>query len=113
MAQASLDANLVVFQRESGRVSIWNDAERLLDWRLDQVVTALFGLPSARPPNIQAVFDERDHLLDVRRRTPAQEARLVELKAKIAGLSDPYLDADAAAMDIIRRAASRLGQSMA
>jgi predicted ATP-binding protein involved in virulence len=87
MAQASLDANLVVFQEENRQVSIWNDADRLLDWRLDQVVTALFGLSSARPPNIQAIFDERDQLLDMPKRTPAQEARLNELKSKIAGLS--------------------------
>jgi hypothetical protein len=110
MAQASLDANLVVFQEKDGQVSIWNDADRLLDWRLDQVVTALFGLPSARPPNIQALFDERDQLLDTPKRTRAQEARLIELKSKIAGLSAPSLGVDEAAMDIIRRAAARLGQ---
>jgi hypothetical protein len=111
MAQASLDANLVVFQEEGGQVSIWNDAERLLDWRLDQVATALFGLPSARPPSIQALFDERNQLLDTPERTPDQEARLDELKSKIAGLSEPSSAADEAAMDIIRRAAARLSQA--
>ncbi|WP_375459890.1 AAA family ATPase [uncultured Enterovirga sp.] len=111
MAQASLDANLVVFQEKGGIVTVWNDAERLLDWRLDQVVTALFGLPSARAPEIQILFDERDKLLDTRRRTPDQEARLVELKGRIAGLSAPDVVADQAAMDIIRRAAIRIGQS--
>jgi len=113
MAQASLDANLVVFQEEDRHIAILNDADRLLDWRLDQVVTALFGLPSARPPNIQAMFDERDQLLNVRARTPAEEARLTELKGKIAGLSAPTPGVDEAAMDIIRRAAARLGGASA
>jgi hypothetical protein len=113
MAQASLDANLVVFQENNGEISTWNDADRLLDWRLDQVVTALFGLPSARPPNTQAMFDERDKLLDTSVRTPAEEARLIELKSKIAGLSAPGQGADETAMDIIRRAAARLGQDSA
>jgi hypothetical protein len=108
MAQASLDANIVVFQEDKGGISIWDDAERLLDWRIDQVVTALFGLPSARPPYIQKMFDERDQLLDKRKRTPAEEVRLLELKSKIVGLSGSNSDADEAAMDIIRRAAARL-----
>ena len=111
MAQASLDANLVVFQDKGGMVSVWNDAERLLDWRLDQVVTALFGLSSARAPDIQALFDERDALLDVQKRDPSQEARLTELKGRIAGLTAPDTAADQTAMDIIRRAAVRIGQS--
>jgi hypothetical protein len=113
MAQASLDANLVVFQDKGGMISIWNDAERLLDWRLDQVVTALFGLSSARSPEVQALFDERDKLLDTQPRTPNQEARLAELKSRIAGLSAPDVVADQAAMDIIRRAAIRIGQNAA
>jgi energy-coupling factor transporter ATP-binding protein EcfA2 len=109
MAQASLDANLVVFQEDNREVSIWQDADRLVDWRLDQVVTALFGLSSARPPSVQAMFKERDQLLDLPERTPEQEARLVVLKSRIAGLSSTYSAADNAAMDIIRRAAARLG----
>jgi predicted ATP-binding protein involved in virulence len=109
MAQASLDANLVVLQEQDGQIQISNDVDRLHDWRLDQVVTALFGLPSARPPNIQAMFDERDQLLDTPKRNPDQEARLVELKSKIAGLSSPAAGIDETAMDIIRRAAARLG----
>ncbi len=108
MAQASLDANLVVFQEKAGRISIWNDAERLLDWRLDQVVTALFGLESGRSREINALFDERDRLLDQRRRTPAEESLLADLRAKIEGLSSPDPIADKEAMDIIRRAAARM-----
>lgn len=111
MAQASLDANLVVFQEEDGQISIWNDADRLLDWRLDQVVTALFGLQSARPPTVQVMFDERDKLVDLSERTAAQEARLIELKGRIAGLSAPNSEIDETAIDIIRRAAARLGRA--
>ena len=72
MAQASLDANIVVFHETSGEITIWNDAERLLDWRLDQVVTALFGLSSGRGREIDALFDERDRLLDNPGRTAAE-----------------------------------------
>jgi hypothetical protein len=110
MAQASLDANLVVFQEKDGRVSIWNDAERLLDWRLDQVVTALFGLPSGRGREVDALLEERDRLLDNRNRTDAEEMRLNDLKARIAGLSSPDPVGDRKAMEIIRRVAARLEQ---
>lgn len=113
MAQASLDANLVVFQEKGGRVSIWNDAERLLDWRLDQVVTALFGLPSGRGREIDALLDERDRLLDTRVRTAAEDMLLSDLKAKIAGLSSPDPVGDREAMEIIRRVAARLGRDAA
>jgi hypothetical protein len=113
MAQASLDANLVVFEEKDGQVSTWNDADRLMDWRLDQVVTALFGLPSARPPSIQPMFDERDRLLDKPKRTRAEEARLFELKSKIAGLSSPNQGPDEEAIEIIRRAAARLSKTSA
>jgi len=111
MAQASLDANIVVFQENSGEISIWNDAERLLDWRLDQVVTALFGLSSGRGLEVNALLDERDQLLDNPHRTLAEDLLLTDLKVRIAGLSSPDPIADRAAMDIIRRAAARLGKA--
>lgn len=113
MAQASLDANLVVFQVKAGNVSIWNDAERLSDWRLDQVVTALFGLSSGRGREVDALLDERDGLLDNKRRTPAEDMLLANLKARIAGLSSPEPIADRKAMDIVRRAAARLDGAQA
>ena len=108
MAQASLDANLVVFQERKGGVAVWNDAERLLDWRLDQVVTALFGLSSGRGREVDALLDERDALVDKSRRTPAEEKLLSDLKARIEALSSPDPVADRQAMDILRRAAARM-----
>ena len=113
MAQASLDANIVVFHETSGEITIWNDAERLLDWRLDQVVTALFGLSSGRGREIDALFDERDRLLDNPGRTAAEDMLLADLQARIAGLSAPDPVADRTAMDIIRLAAARIGKASA
>jgi len=113
MAQASLDANIVVFHETSGEITIWNDAERLLDWRLDQVVTALFGLSSGRGGEIDALFNERDRLLDNRVRTAAEDMLLADLQARIAGLSAPDPVADRTAMDIIRLAAARIGKASA
>jgi predicted ATP-binding protein involved in virulence len=106
VAQASLDANLAVFERQGDHVVINNDAEKYTDWRIDQIAIEMFGLRSARPPQIQALFDERDQLLSNRSRTKRQETRLAEIEARIRELPVWDTPEDRDAMDIIRRAAA-------
>lgn len=84
VAQAAADANLAVLRREGDHVVIDNDVDDIRNWRIDQILTSdLFGLPTARPPWIEAIIDERNKLLDKSKLTAAEKKRLAELNAEI------------------------------
>ena len=108
MALASLDSNLMVFERRDDHVVINDYAERVIDWRIDQIVMELFSLRSPRPPWIEKLFDERNLLLRDSKRTPRKEARLEEIEARIQDLPVWDTPEDREAMDIIHRAAGQL-----
>ena len=108
MALASLDSNLMVFERQGDHVAIKDDAEKSVDWRIDQVVMELFGLRSPRPPAIEALFNERSLLLGKSRRTKSQKERLEEIEARIQELPVWDTPEEREAMDIIRQAADQL-----
>jgi hypothetical protein len=64
IVQAAEDANLVLLRREGDHVVIDNDPVRLRNWRVDQILTSeLFGLESARPPQIEEPLKERREIL--------------------------------------------------
>ena len=77
MAQAYLDANLAVVMRKDNDHSIIdNDPGVVANWRVHQIVTSeLFGLGTAWPPDVDALFNEQKHLLTKTSRTPEQAAR--------------------------------------
>ena len=108
MALASLDSNLMVFERQDDHVVINDYAERVIDWRIDQVVMELFSLRSPRPPWIEKLFDERSLLLRDSKRTKRKQARLEEIEARIQKLPVWDTPEDLEAMDIIHRAADQL-----
>ena len=108
MALASLDSNLMVFERQDNHVVINDYAERVIDWRIDQVVMELFSLRSPRPPWVEKLFDERSLLLRDSKRTKRKEARLEEIEARIQELPVWDTPEDREAMDIIHRAADQL-----
>ena len=77
--------------------------------RVDQILTSdLFGLESARPPQIDDALAERTRLLSQARLSDADEQRLRELEAQIGELPTGETPEDLQAMDIIRRAAGLL-----
>ena len=86
-----------------------NDVERIKNWRVDQILTSeLFGLESARPPQVSPALEERKKILAKARLTKADEKRLAVLEAEIGDLPTGETPEDLHAMDIIRRASELL-----
>lgn len=109
VVQAAQDANIVLLRREGDHVVIDNDVERIKNWRVDQILTSeLFGLESARPPQVSPALEERKKILAKSRLTKADEKRLAALEAQIGDLPTGETPEDLQAMDIIRRAAALL-----
>lgn len=109
VVQAATDANVVLLRREGDHVVIDNDVQSIKGWRVDQVLTSdLFGLESARPPQLDEALQERMRLLSKPRLTAKDRARLRELAAQIGALPTGETPQDIEAMDIIRRAAELL-----
>ena len=64
IVQAATDANLVLLKREGDHVVIENDPETIRGWRVDQILTSeLFGLETARPPDMEKLLIRRKELL--------------------------------------------------
>jgi hypothetical protein len=109
VVQAAAGANIVLLRREGDHVVIDNDPEVLSNWRVDQILTSeLFGLESARPPQIEAPLKERRALLAKPKLTSRDRARLAELDAQIGDLPAGESAEDRRAMELIRRAAEKL-----
>ncbi|GAB4376667.1 MAG: hypothetical protein Kow00121_24170 [Elainellaceae cyanobacterium] len=108
VVQAAKDANIVLLRREGDRVVIDNNPEIVENWRVDQVLTSVFELPTARPADIEPLLARRQELLAKSRLSKADKAELQELEAKIGSLPTAETPDDIKAMDIIRRAAQLL-----
>jgi predicted ATP-binding protein involved in virulence len=108
VVQAAQDANIVLLRREGDRVVIDNNPEIIDNWRVDQVLTSVFEIPSARPPQIEKLLAERQEILSKPKISKADKAKLKELEEKIGALPTAETPDDIKAMDIIRRAAKLL-----
>jgi predicted ATP-binding protein involved in virulence len=87
VVQAATGANLAVLRREGDHVVIDNDVATIRNWRIDQVLTSdLFGLPSARPPELDELLDRRQALLTKARLTKADQKELADLETRIGSL---------------------------
>nr|WP_239015299.1 AAA family ATPase [Archangium violaceum] len=76
VVQSATDANIVVLKREGDHVVIDNDVESIRGWRVDQLLTSdLFGLETARPPQLEDFLKARTALLSKPRLTKKDEAR--------------------------------------
>jgi hypothetical protein len=93
---------------EGDRVVIDNNPEIIENWRVDQVLTSVFEMPSARPAKIEPLLQRRKELLTKPKLTPSDRAELKELEAQIGTLPTAETSEDIKAMDIIRRAAKLL-----
>ena len=111
VVQAAQDANIVLLRREGDRVIIDNNPEIIDNWRVDQVLTSVFEIPSARPPQIEKLLAERQEILSKPKISKADKAKLKELEGKIGSLPTAESPDDIKAMDIIRRAAKLLEKS--
>lgn len=111
VVQAATNANIALLKREGDHVVIDNDVKAVHGWRIDQVLTSdLFGLESARPPELDDKLAERNRLLAKGKLTKKDRQRLKELETEIGPLPFGETPTDIEAMDIIRRAAERLKQ---
>jgi len=109
VVQAASDANVALLRREGDHVRIDNNVKDIHGWRVDQILTSdLFGLESARPPQLDALLAERTKLLAKSRLTKKDRVRLEEIEAEIGSLPTGETPEDMEAMDVIRRAAARL-----
>lgn len=109
VVQSAQDANIVVLRREGDHVVIDNDVESIRGWRVDQILTSdLFGLESARPPQLEPLLQERTRLLSKSRLTARDRARLQELEAAIGPLPTGETPTEREALEFIQRTAKRL-----
>jgi predicted ATP-binding protein involved in virulence len=109
MAQAYLDANLAVVTRQGDHSVIENDPAVVANWRVDQIITSdLFGLNTAWPPDVDALFAEQRGLLAKRERSLEEATRLEEIKAAMLKLPTERNPENEEAMAIVREAAALL-----
>lgn len=109
MVQGAPGARIAVLRREGDYAVIDNRSDDTGNWRADQLLTSdLFGLESARPPEVEKLLAARTGLLSKGRLTAADERRLRDLEARIGDLPVASTPHDMEAMDIIRQAAARL-----
>jgi predicted ATP-binding protein involved in virulence len=77
VVQAASNANIALLRREGDHVVIDNNAKSIHGWRLDQILTSdLFGLPSARPPELDEAYSRRRQLLRKTRLTKKEQMEL-------------------------------------
>jgi predicted ATP-binding protein involved in virulence len=109
VVQSATDANIVVLRQEGDHIVIDNDVASIRGWRVDQILTSdLFGLESARPPQLDKLLAERNALLSKSRLTAKDKARLEELKSEIGPLPAGETQTEREALDIIQCFAERV-----
>ena len=112
MAQSSLGTNLAVLHKNDDHVVILNDPSIIKEWRLDQVITSeLFGLDSARSPEVEQLFVRRNELAEKTDLTPEEQQELKDLDAQVTDFPSADSSSDQNAMDIIRNAAAALKEA--
>jgi predicted ATP-binding protein involved in virulence len=87
VVQAAKGANIALLRREGDHVVIDNDLKAVRGWRIDQIYTSdLFGLESARPPELDAPMKRRVEILSKSKLSEADKRELKELEAQIGDL---------------------------
>ncbi|NQT40214.1 MAG: AAA family ATPase [Planctomycetes bacterium] len=113
--QAASGANIVVLRRdkEKGHVVIDNKPEAIRGWRLDQLLTSdLFGLQTARPPELEPLLLERTKLLSKPKLTKADQRKLSDLEKKIGVLPGGETAQDAKTAQLLDRTLDALERQL-
>ena len=109
IVQAAGNANVAVLRREGDHVVIDNDLKAPRGWRVDQILTSdLFGLESARPPQLDDLLKQRKRILTKAKLSAADKRELKTLETRIGELPTGENHEDMDAMELIRRAAAHL-----
>jgi hypothetical protein len=110
IVQAAVNANLAVLRREGDHVIIDNRAETVRGWRLDQLITSdLFDNLAARDADTQSLIDRRRAILAKSALTREDETLLHELDQRIGPLPIGDTPEEIRAVEVIERAAKKLG----
>lgn len=99
VVQAARNANLVLLRREGDHVVIDNNPEVIENWRVEQVLTSVFELPSTLPADIEPLVERRRTILAKSSLTKKDKQELKELEAKIGSIPTAESAADIQAMD--------------
>ncbi len=113
--QAAKDANLVVLRRDKKKkyVVIDNSPEAIQGWRIDQILTSdLFGLKSARPPEVEAALRERTKLIEKGSLSGKEKKRLVQLESQVADLPTGETFQDAKTRGLLERTLTELEKQL-
>ncbi|MES2465331.1 MAG: AAA family ATPase [Armatimonadota bacterium] len=109
IVQAAPNANLALLRREGDHVVIDNDVDEIRNWRVDQILTSdLFGLETARPPQVAAVLEERRRILSQQTLSNADRQRLAELEKTVDDFPVGETPAELRAQDALQRAVALL-----
>jgi energy-coupling factor transporter ATP-binding protein EcfA2 len=108
VVQAAQNANIVLLRREGDRVVIDNNPEIIENWRVDQVLTSVFDLQTARPKEVEPLLLRREALLDKSKLSKKDQAELDEITEQLGDLPTAESPQEIKAMNIIRRAAKYL-----
>lgn len=84
IVQAAENANIAVLKRVGDHVEIINDPDQIRGWRVDQILTSdLFGLASARSPEVEALFERKQKLLSKPKQSARDKIELRKIQAEI------------------------------
>ena len=86
VVQAAKDANIVLLRREGDHVVIDNDPEIIDNWRVEQVLSSVFDLPSPHSPDIEKLIESRRKILVKPKLTAKDERELKKLEKQIGSL---------------------------
>lgn len=87
VALSAEDANIALLRREGDHVVIENNMRFVRGLRVDQVLTSeLFGLESARSPEVERMQERRRNLLQKERLSATERKELAELEQSVSQL---------------------------
>jgi hypothetical protein len=114
VVQAAPNANIAVLRREGDHVVIDQTVQTIRNWRIDQIYTSdLFGLPSARPPQLDDLMKRRSAILSKPKLTKADERELAALDEQIGPLPGGETAEDARSLQLVRESLDLLKQEIA
>jgi predicted ATP-binding protein involved in virulence len=103
IVQAASEANIALLRREGDHVVIENHPETIRGWRVDQILTSdLFGLETARPPELEGLLLRRKELLTKPKLTRSDKKELTEIESKLGALPTGESFEQAKTMELIR-----------
>ncbi len=112
IVQAATGANIAVLRRDGDHVVIDNHPETIRGWRVDQILTSdLFGLETARPPDMEKDLLRRKALLTRSRLTKADQRELQEIEQRIGSLPTGESFEQAQTMALIKESIAYLKKS--